>query len=201
MTNDEWITQLALPSPRCDAAIILLRNNLVKGLRYALQNRKDVDEAAIEDFVQDSLIKILSNLDSFRSESLFTTWAFKIAVRTAYTELRKRRWRDVSLESDIKPEKAFARLRGQLSDNPEKRAIRKRIFTILKKVINSELTVRQKNVLTATMFRHMPLEEVARRLGTNRNSLYKLMYDARKNLKKSMLKQGLTVQEVLEAFD
>ncbi len=56
------------------------------------------DPAAIEDFAQEALIKILDNLDSFRGESHFTTWAQKIAVRVAFTELRRKQWRNVSLQ-------------------------------------------------------------------------------------------------------
>ncbi len=155
----------------------------------------------IEDIVQDTLVKILTKLDSFRGESRFTTWAVKIAVRTAYTELRKRRWQDVSLDVGVKPEKILGKLSGHVSDDPEKKVIQKRIFKSLKKMISEDLTQRQKNALVAIMFRQIPLEEVARRMGTNRNSLYKLMHDARKRLKQSILKEGLTIQEILNAFD
>jgi len=47
----------------------------------------------------------------------------------------------------------------------------------------------------------MPLEEVARRMGTNRNALYKLLHDARQRLKKRMLARGLSPQSVLAAFE
>jgi RNA polymerase sigma-70 factor (ECF subfamily) len=46
-----------------------------------------------------------------------------------------------------------------------------------------------------------PLEEAARRLGTNRNALYKMMHDARQRLKKRLEKDGLTPQEVLSVFE
>jgi RNA polymerase sigma-70 factor (ECF subfamily) len=46
----------------------------------------------------------------------------------------------------------------------------------------------------------MPLEEVARRMGTNRNAMYKLMHDARQRLKKKMEAEGLSPQDVLAAF-
>jgi RNA polymerase sigma-70 factor (ECF subfamily) len=47
----------------------------------------------------------------------------------------------------------------------------------------------------------MPLEEVARRMDTNRNALYKLLHDARKQMRKGLLEKGLTAQEVIEAFE
>ena len=46
----------------------------------------------------------------------------------------------------------------------------------------------------------MPLEEVANRMGTNRNALYKLLHDARQRLKKKLEEEGLSPQDVLAAF-
>ncbi len=50
-------------------------------------------------------------------------------------------------------------------------------------------------------FHGMPMEEVARHMDTNRNALYKLLFDARKRLKERMLARGLSAQDVLAAFD
>jgi RNA polymerase sigma-70 factor (ECF subfamily) len=47
------------------------------------------------------------------------------------------------------------------------------------------------------MFEGMPLEEAARRMGTNRGALYKLMHDARRRLRKRMEAEGLSAQDVL----
>ena len=47
----------------------------------------------------------------------------------------------------------------------------------------------------------MPLEEVARRMDTNRNALYKLLHDARQRLQKRMLDEGLSAQDVMSAFE
>jgi RNA polymerase sigma-70 factor (ECF subfamily) len=54
--------------------------------------------------------------------------------------------------------------------------------------------------MTVVIFEGMPLEEAARRMGTNRGALYKLMHDARKRLKRRMANEGLSPQDVLEAF-
>ena len=95
-TNQEWLA--ALRGPGRDEALADLRAFLMRGLRYALANQSNVTEADLEDFAQEALLKILAGLDSFRGESRFTTWAQKIAVRVALTELRRHRWRDVSLD-------------------------------------------------------------------------------------------------------
>jgi RNA polymerase sigma-70 factor (ECF subfamily) len=47
----------------------------------------------------------------------------------------------------------------------------------------------------------MPVSEVAKRMGTNQNALYKLLHDARRKLKRRMEVAGLSPHEVLAAFD
>jgi len=60
-----------------------------------------VASRSAEDFVHEALLRILDNLNSFRGESRLTVWAQKICVRTAFAEMRRSRWRDVSLEEVI----------------------------------------------------------------------------------------------------
>lgn len=43
---------------------------------------------------QETLLRVLDQLDTFEGRSLFTTWVHKIAIRIALTELRRKRWRD-----------------------------------------------------------------------------------------------------------
>jgi RNA polymerase sigma-70 factor (ECF subfamily) len=67
-------------------------------------------------------------------------------------------------------------------------------------VIANELTDRQRQALVAVRIYGMPLAEVARRMDTNRNALYKLLHDARQKLKKRLLAKGLSEEEILAAF-
>jgi len=101
-TNEEWLTDLRGPDP--DLAIEDLRKVLRRGLIYTLSNRIKTDlETQVDDFTQDAILRILDKLDTFRGESRFTTWAQKVAVRVAFTELRRQRWKDISIE-DLMPE-------------------------------------------------------------------------------------------------
>jgi RNA polymerase sigma-70 factor (ECF subfamily) len=72
---------------------------------------------------------------------------------------------------------------------------------MISKMINEELTERQRTALLAILAGEMPLEEVARRMNTNRNALYKLLHDARKHMRKLLLARGFTPQEVMAAFE
>lgn len=199
-TNQEWV--VALQDAQSDAAIADLRIILLRGLRYGMASYR-VTEADLEDFVQEALLKVLRELASFRGEARFTTWAQKIAVRVALTELRRRRWRDVSLqdlladheESDFTPAVLTDR-----SPDPSQIAVRSMMMEKIQRMIDEELTDKQRQAMTAVMQGGMPLQEVAVRMGTNRNALYKLLHDARQRLLKRMLREGLTPDEVLAMF-
>jgi DNA-directed RNA polymerase specialized sigma24 family protein len=53
----------------------------------------------------------------------------------------------------------------------------------------------------AVLLEGMPVSEVARRMGTNQNALYKLLHDARKKLKRQMEAAGISPHEVLAVFE
>lgn len=202
-SNEDWLNDLN--SNDQSDALEDLRVILIKGLRYALSGRfvNDNLEALIEDFVQEALIRILNNLSTFRGESKFTTWAQKITIRVAYSELRRQRWKDISLE-DLLPEDSVDFTPTVLADkgpNPEQRTSQQMMLEIAHRLVNEELTEKQRMAMHAIMAGDMPMEEVARKMGTNRNALYKLIHDARKRLQTKLLEEGLTPQELLSVFD
>jgi RNA polymerase sigma-70 factor, ECF subfamily len=198
-TNEQWLAELRGPNP--DEALADLYGLLVRGLRAALGGRADGVDANIGDFAQEALIKIVSNLDSFRGESRFTTWAKKIAMNVALTELKRRRWRDVSLQDLLDRRTATGRGLADPQLTPEQVAFQNMVLAKLRCTIDEELTDRQREAVVAVILEGMPIAEVARRMGTNQNALYKLLHDARKKLKLRMEAAGLSPQEVLAAFD
>ena len=202
-TNAAWLEDLR--GPNNNQAIEDLRAILIRGLHFALSNRlRDDIDALIEDFVQDALIKILDKLDTFRGESQLTTWAQKIAVRVAFTELRRKRWKDISIE-DLLPENSGTDFTPDIlkdsNATPEQKVTQNLILERIMRIIQENLTNRQRDAMLAVMAGGMPLEEVANRMGTNRNALYKLIHDARKHLKNKLLEEGLSMDEILSAFD
>ena len=202
-TNEQWLA--ALRALERDEALADLRVLLVLGLRGALAGRVggDFDLAVVEDFVQDALVKILGNLDSFRGESHFVTWAQKIAVRVAFTELRRKQWRDVSLQDLVSRYGAAKTRLDTLADpspTPEQSLSQEVLLATLERLIDEELTDRQRRALVAVEINRVPVEEVARRMGTNRNALYKLLHDARQRLKRRMMAEGVSPQDLPAAI-
>jgi RNA polymerase sigma-70 factor (ECF subfamily) len=199
-TNEQWLADLRGSNP--NEALADLYDLLVRGLRAALGGSAGGVDANIGDFTQEALIKITGNLDSFRGESRFTTWALKIAMNVALTELKRRRWRDVSLQDLFARREAADR--GP-ADDPrltlEQLAFQNMVLGELRRIVDEDLTDRQREAVIAVILEEMPISEVAKRMDTTQNALYKLLHDARKKLKRQMEAAGLSAQEVLAAFD
>lgn len=205
-TNEEWLADLRAGGDRQAQALEDLRAIILRGLPYAIAGRLDPNspesEALTEEVVQETLMRVLEYLDTFEGRSQFTTWAHKIAVRAALTELRRVRWREVPLPemSGSEDEDNSYRELPDRQASPEDQMDRKDIMKRVNRIIMEELTDKQRQAMTAIM-EGFPLEEAAQRLGTNRNALYKMLHDARLRLKKRLEKEGLTPQEVLSVFE
>jgi RNA polymerase sigma factor (sigma-70 family) len=198
-TNEQWLADLRGSNP--DEALADLYDLLVRGLRVVLGNYGSGVDANVEDFAQEALIKITNNLDFFRGESRFTTWAQKIAMNVALTELRRRRWRDVSLQDLFARREAADRGPADTQLTPEQLALQNTVVQELRRMVDEELTDRQREAVVAVLLEEMPISEVARRMGTNQNALYKLLHDARRRLKRRMEAMGISPKEVLAVFD
>jgi len=206
-TNEQWISELSEPGEAQEAALSDLRAIIMRGLPYALSKwLKPSDphfESLSEEVAQDTLLRVLDSLHSFEGRSKFTTWVHKIAVRIALTELRRKRWRDVSLDelTENAPGEGPRGILAAHEAGPDVVAEQSDMIEHLQRVISEELTDKQREALVATQVHGMPLQELAERMGTNRNALYKLLHDARKRLKTRLEQEGLSPEDVLAAFE
>lgn len=210
-TNQEWLADLTGSPDRQTAALADLRERLQKGIYYYLsRERSDLQQLSpqdlqqmAEDLAQDATLRVMDNLDSFRGDSRFTTWATKIAVRLAISDLRRARYKDFRLEEltaegDLLP----SSLSGSTPlPTPEDAAERADVLTKIDKALSEALTDRQYQALTAVAMQGVPLEIVAEQMGTNRNALYKLVHDARRKLRTHLETQGLSMNYMLRLFE
>lgn len=193
--NDPWLRRLNDPTRRSDA-IIELTNVLVRGIAKAIRQR-DCHSLSPEDIAQDSILKILNSLKDFRGQAKFTTWALTIAIRVAISQLRRKRFEDVSLDSlttdGLRIEPAVTH------DSIERRLDRELLEMKLSDLIESKLTDRQKTAMRA-LLEGMPVEIIAEYTRSNRNAVYKLIHDARARLRRGFDELGITSDEVLSAL-
>ena len=206
-TNEQWITDLRSSGSAQDAALEDLRGKIRKGLPYSLSkwltpSDPNFDSLA-DEVVQETLLRVLDHLESFEGRSKFTTWVHKIAIRIALTELRRKRWEDVSLDEMGEGDDGSSGLNrfAAMTANPDLSAEQADIMARIQQVIKDDLSEKQRTALLAIGVHGMPIEEVARRMNMKRNALYKLLHDARLKLKKSIVTEGFSTEEVLAAFE
>lgn len=206
-TNEDWLEDLRGTGTPHEDALNDLRDVIQKGLPYALTRWLSSDDPLfqplVDEVTQETLLRVLDQLDTFEGRSLFTTWVHKIAIRIALTELRRKRWKDSSLDELTENEDAPPPA-GLLADpqaSPEQSAERADMLEHVRRILEEELTPKQREALVLLGLQDMPMEEAAKRMKTNRNALYKLLHDARLRLKRRLATEDISPQDLLTAFE
>ena len=94
--NEDWLAELSQSPPR-EESVAALRGFLRRGLAKALA-RRSLHDDDLDDFAQEGSVKVLERLPTFRGDSRFTTWALSVAIRCAFTAMRRKNWGTRSLE-------------------------------------------------------------------------------------------------------
>jgi len=113
-------------------------------------NREDA-----EDITQEIFIKVFKSLDSFKEESGFSTWLYRIAYNTTLSEIRKRKIVFASFEDD------FSSLKEEeIDENMEDLAAEERILQLEQAL----KTLPPEDALLVTMFYldNQSIEEISR---------------------------------------
>ncbi len=208
-SNEEWLADLR-DEERRDEALADLREYLLRAVfLYLDRHREDLIhldrrelEHLAEDFAQEALLQVQANLDTFRGKSKFTTWAYPFVINVAAGELRLHRWRTLSIETLVAEEEVplFRFLSDREIPDPETAAARNQILELIRRIIDQELTERQRFALVNVHFKGVPMAEVARQLNTTPNNVYKLLHDARKKLKRGLERRRYSQADVLAIF-
>lgn len=205
--NQAWLADLNAKGNQRDAALEDLREIILRMLPKALSRWMTPNDAHFDAFLQDvaqeTLLRIIDRLETFEGRSKFTTWVYTIAIRIALSELRLRKWSEVSLdqleesqEPDPTPYARFSNQNAGLEEVVEQ----KQAMQMVMEIINTELTPRQRAVMMAVNVKGVPLDVVAERMDSNRNAIYKMMHDARKKLKQRLELEGIPPEELLRMF-
>lgn len=212
-TNEEWLDELTTTDKAVQSeAIEDLRQRLKRSILYYLsQERSDLRDLSTQeldqmaqDLAQDALMRVLSNLETFRGESMFTTWTNRIAIRLAISDLRRARYKDFSLDyltADGELLPSVTSVNNDAPPGPEAVTERDDVMGMITRAFDEALTDRQFAALEAVAIKGIPMDIVAEQLDTNRNALYKLLHDARKKLRAHLETQGLSMDYIMTLFE
>ncbi|MCA9187777.1 MAG: RNA polymerase sigma factor, partial [Planctomycetales bacterium] len=134
-------------------------------------------------------------LDTFAGRSRFTTWAMAIATRIGISELRRRRYKDISLDVVTAGGGLPLEATADPSKSVETKTELHSILGTLQQLINESLTDRQRIAMRGVL-EGLPVEEIARKTGSNRNAVYKLVHDAREKLKQGFARAGISADDI-----
>ncbi|HXH82038.1 MAG TPA: sigma-70 family RNA polymerase sigma factor [Candidatus Tectomicrobia bacterium] len=209
-SNAEWLSALRSSGAEQADAISDLRAHVLRAALYSLRRSRgslaslgstEINQLA-EDCAQEAVLAILGRLDEFRGESRFTTWAYSFAVNIALVAARRERWKrvplDAILERPVPDEWTIGESRT--APDPQRIAMQKEMLAAIREAIDRGLTDRQRQALKAIVFEGVPLDELVRHWGSNRNAVYKLLHDARRKLKAHLADRGFGLQDVPDLF-
>jgi RNA polymerase sigma-70 factor (ECF subfamily) len=170
-SDDVLITQ-ALSGKK--SAWITLVKRYEKGIyNYAL--RMVNNHADAMDLMQDIFIALFRNLHTFRSESPFKGWLFKIAHYRCIEYYRKKR----PMQSlDDVPEQESE----ESADCPEQVLFAKQQNSVLIKNMQ-KLPIKQKLVVELKFFQQCTFDDIAQQLGISTNTAKSQLYSALDKLK------------------
>lgn len=145
------------------------------------------DQAEAEDVAQEAFIKAYRALPSFRGESAFYTWLYRIAINTAKNALVSNRRRPVDFDLDLQdPEQYERQARLKEGDTPEGLLLTEEI----RQTVQAAMAELPEDLRTAIMLRELEglsYEEIAERMscpvGTVRSRIFRAREAIDKKLK------------------
>ena len=190
----KWVEQLRAGHPRYHETVArlhdVLRRIAVCELSRRRRQLRSIRGPEFDDLAQqaadDALMNVLGRLDEFRGLSRFTTWAYKFVIFEVSGKVAGHAWRRYPPDEE---ERAWNELPDPRGLRPEEWLEQRTRLDALSLAI-PELTDRQREVFVAVALNDVPIDVVAVKLGTNRNAVYKNLFDARRRLRASMAAAG-----------
>lgn len=190
----EWVRRLTTTGSECETAKAELHALLLRFARSQANRRAprfhvtgpEIDDVAHQ-ATADALLAISAKVSDFRGESRFTTWAFKFVLLEVSSKLGRHFWREAVPGYDTEE---WERLPDQFGLDPAQESEWRDLMTGLRHAIDTTLTDHQRRLFVAIVLNRVPLDALVEQLGTNRNAIYKALFDARRKLRAALVANG-----------
>jgi RNA polymerase sigma-70 factor (ECF subfamily) len=191
----EWLRALEGTEADREAACLRLHAMLLRIARHEVRRRgsdlqiagPELDDVAHQ-AAADAMVAILAKAGQFRGESRFTTWAYKFVIFEVSTKIGRHFWRNRTVEMD---EEDWSRLPDRFGLDPAHEAEWRDLVSALRQAVDEDLTDRQRQVFVAIVLNGISLDALVAELGSNRNAIYKMMFDARRKLRAALVAKGV----------
>jgi RNA polymerase sigma-70 factor, ECF subfamily len=187
-----WVEQLHAEHPSHEEAVARLHDVLRRAAVHELRRRRgplagpELDDVA-QQCAADAMMSILARIDDFQGLSRFTTWAYKFVIFEVSGKLARHAWRHHPPSAE---DLTWDRLPDTFAPKPGEQAERREQLEALTRAIDEELTPRQRDVFVAIALNDVSIDVLALQLDSNRNAIYKNLFDARRKLRTSLAAAG-----------
>jgi RNA polymerase sigma-70 factor (ECF subfamily) len=191
----EWLSALTGTGATREAGLARLHGMLVRVAIRELHRRepgawisgRELDDLAHQ-AADDAMLAVLGKLDSFRGESRFTTWAYRFVVLEVSSKLGRHYWR--RHPADHLEAEDWDRLPDRLGADPGEDAGHAELVKAVRQAVDETLTEHQRLLFVAVVLNEVPLDALVARYGTNRNAIYKAIFDARRKIRGFLVANG-----------
>ena len=189
-----WLRALGGTGPARESALARLHELLVRIARREAARRAprlaitgpELDDLAHQ-AAADALLAITAKIGQFRGESRFTTWAYKFVILEVSAKIGRHFWRHPVVPLGAED---WNRLPARFGFDPAHQAEWRDLFAALRRAVDTELTPRQREVFVAIVLNDVPLDTLVLSLASNRNAIYKMLFDARRKLRAALAANG-----------
>jgi RNA polymerase sigma-70 factor, ECF subfamily len=200
--SQRWLAVLSEDSSTREQSIAELHGLLLRAARAELHRRSEhlrVIGPELDDLAHqaaaDALMAILAKLGQFRGESRFTTWAYKFVILEVSTKLGRHFWRTPAMALAGED---WDRLPERFGLDPADHSEARDLTDALRRAVEKDLTPHQRRVFVAIVLNGIPLDALVVQLGSNRNAIYKTMFDARGKLRAALAANGYLDDQYLD---
>lgn len=165
-----------------ESQFLSFKDELASFLFRLTTNRQDT-----EDLVQDTFIKSIENLDSFKEDSSIKTWVFSIALNIAKNQLkRQKRWlenaQDYGANLHVRSPEHWEAFEAQFNSTPDQQYEVKEHINYCFNCINRTLVLEQQICLLLKEVYGFKVSEIMSISGLSEGKVKHGLADARKNM-------------------
>ena len=141
------------------------------------------------DVSQEVFLKVYKSLSSFKGDSEFSTWLYRIAKNCALDFVRQKKAPLVSIDTSGEENEGFDIPDESIKSNPEKSALSNEKREILHKALGL-LSDEHREIIILRDMNDYSYEEIANRLEIEPGTVKSRLFRAREQLRKILLKEN-----------
>jgi RNA polymerase sigma-70 factor (ECF subfamily) len=195
-----WVRGLEAEGAAYDETVASLHDLLLRVARAEAYRRRaqlpiagpELDDLAHQ-AAADAVMGVLRKVGEFRGESQFTTWACKFAIFEVSSKIGRHFWQRPTVAMDGED---WDRLPDRFGLVPADAAEWREVVAGLRRAVDEELTDHQRRIFVAIVLNGVPLDALVAELGSNRNAIYKTLFDARRKLRAALVTHGYLDDDV-----